>query len=239
MEFYWGIMVGIAAILILRLFFSLRKKVVKEFYVALMYRRGRIVGVLPPGQYIILRSSTTLDIWDTRPRWLTVPGQEILSLDKLSVKVSMVCKYRVADAHKAAASGDFNDELYNVLQLILRERVSQLTLEEILLARKGLSDGLATEVSQKLDGLGLEILDVQVKDIMLANDLKKTYAEVAKARQQGLATLENARAETASLRNLANAAKMLEDNPMLFKLRLLQSAADNGNSIVINTDTDK
>jgi len=71
---------------------------------------------------------------------------------------------------------------------------------------------------------------------MLSNNLKKSYAEVAKARQQGVAALEKARGETAALRNLANAAKMLEDNPMLFMVRLLQSAGDSGNSVVINAD---
>ena len=237
MDLSLGVIVGLAVGTILWHFFSSRRLTVMEQQAALKYSRGRLVKVLGPGRYTCLRGRTQLVILDLAPQWLTIPGQEILCADNLPVKITAVCKYKIGDPEKTAL-GNYMEELYNVLQLALRDRVSGLKLEEILQNRSLVQEGLAQAASDSLAALGLEIIDARVKDIMLSNDLKKAYSEVAKARQQGLAALEKARGETAALRNLANAARMLEDSPTLFKLRLLQSAADSGNSVVINTEKD-
>lgn len=235
MDLFLGLVIGLAIGIIVWHLLNLRKITVIEHQAALKYSRGRLDKVLGPGRYTYLSARTQLTILDLAPQWLTVPGQEILCADNLPVKVTVVCKYKIDDPPKTAL-GNYMEELYNVLQLALRDRVGGLRLEEILQNRSLAHEGLAQAVSESLTELGLEIIDVRVKDIMLSNDLKKAYSEVAKARQQGLAALEKARGETAALRNLANAAKMLEDSPTLFKLRLLQSAGDSGNSVVINAE---
>src|SRR4030067_2173938 len=87
----------------------------------------------------------------------------------------------------------------------------------------------------KASELGVELLAVNIKDIMFPGELKNIYAQVVNARNEGLAALERARGESAALRNLANAAKLMENNPALFQLRLLQAVGSNsGNTIILS-----
>jgi len=82
--------------------------------------------------------------------------------------------------------------------------------------------------------LGLELVQADVKDLTLPGDLKKLFTQVTKARQEGLAALERARGETAALRSLANAARLVQDNPALMQLRLLQVLGEQpGNTVVL------
>ena len=81
--------------------------------------------------------------------------------------------------------------------------------------------------------LGLKLKVADVKDIMFPGEMKKAFAQVVKAQKEGQAALERARGETAALRNLANAAKMIEDNPNLLQLRALQSLADSGGNTLV------
>lgn len=226
---------GAGIILAAYLAIAFRRKTVYEHQQALLYKKGTLEKVLPPGMYWYNRFTTSFQVMDMRSLWLTIPGQEILTKDNAPVKLSLVANYRITDPLKAAALQSYQEDLYILLQLALRERVSQLTLEELLQERT-LTEGLIEAINLRLAEAGLALLDIRAKDIMLSGELKKAYGEILKAKQQGLAALERARGETAALRNLANAAKLLEDNPLLFKLRLLQSAAESGNSVVISTE---
>lgn len=232
---YQTLAAGAGAILAAYLAVTYRRKTVYEHQQALLYRRGILTKVLPPGMYWYNRLFTSFLVMDMRSQWLTIPGQEILTQDNAPVKVSLVANYKIIEPLKAAALQSYQEDLYILLQLALRERVSQLTLEG-LLQKRTLTEGLKESINLRVAEAGLTLLDIQAKDIMLSGELKKAYGEILKAKQQGLAALERARGETAALRNLANAAKLLEDNPLLFKLRLLQSAAESGNSVVISTE---
>ena len=87
-----------------------------------------------------------------------------------------------------------------------------------------------------IDALGITIEQLELKDIVLPAELKRAQAEVLVARAQGLAALERARGETAALRNLANAARLVADNPALLDLRLLQQlATTSGHTVVIGS----
>jgi regulator of protease activity HflC (stomatin/prohibitin superfamily) len=95
---------------------------------------------------------------------------------------------------------------------------------------------LLARVQPDMAKIGINVLAVEVKDVMFAADLKRAFAEVLKAKQEGQAALERARGESAALRNLANAARVLDGNPALMNLRFLQSltAAQNaGNTLVV------
>lgn len=232
---YQTLAAGAGTILAAYLAVTYRRKTVYEYQQALRYRKGTLTKVLPPGLYWYNRFFTSFLVMDMRSQWLTIPGQEILTKDNAPVKVSLVAKYKIIEPLKAAALQSYQEDLYILLQLALRERVNQLTLEE-LLQNRTLTEGLIESINLRLAEAGLTLLDIRAKDIMLSGELKKAYGEILKAKQQGLAALERARGETAALRNLSNAAKLLEDNPLLFKLRLLQSAAESGNSVVISTE---
>ncbi len=107
-----------------------------------------------------------------------------------------------------------------------------MPIERVLENRTSLSEQLDSQVRTIAPSLGLEIASVTVKDIMFPGPLKAAFSQVARARQQGLASLERARGESAALRKLANTAKLLDKNPQLYRLRLLQSV-DNAGSVIV------
>jgi regulator of protease activity HflC (stomatin/prohibitin superfamily) len=106
-------------------------------------------------------------------------------------------------------------------------------LGEVLAARRDLGPELREACAGQLAAIGVELLTVDVRDVMLPGELKRVFASVIAARKEGEAALERARAETASLRALANAGRMLDDNPGLLQLRILQELGESsGNSVV-------
>ena len=124
--------------------------------------------------------------------------------------------------------------LHLELQIALREIISSTEIDDILAKRQEIGTELFNRTGAKVGALGLRLLSVGLKDIMFPGDLKKMFVQLVQARKEGQAALERARGETAALRSLANAAKMVEDNPMLLQLRLLQALGEgSGNSIVI------
>lgn len=106
---------------------------------------------------------------------------------------------------------------------------------DALLAKRPLLGGQLTEaVRGAALRFGVELIEADLKDLTLPGELKKLFTQVTKARQEGLAALERARGETAALRNLANAAKLVADNPALMQLRLLQVLGEqSGNTVVL------
>jgi regulator of protease activity HflC (stomatin/prohibitin superfamily) len=125
--------------------------------------------------------------------------------------------------------------LHAQLQQALRGVVASRAVEELLRDRAALDNELLEAAQTGARALGLELDSVAVRDLSLSNDLKRAFAEVVKARQEGLAALERARGETAALRNLANAAQSLERNPALFQLRLLHEISQHPSSrLVLN-----
>jgi regulator of protease activity HflC (stomatin/prohibitin superfamily) len=106
----------------------------------------------------------------------------------------------------------------------------------VLADRGRLSTGLAEATAARLDGLGIALVSATVKDLMLSGELRRAATETLLARERGKAELEHARAEAASLRTLANAAKLLQDHPALLQLRTIQAAASPGTTIVLTPD---
>ncbi len=143
----------------------------------------------------------------------------------------------MTDPVKAAhETQNWQGDLYNVAQLALRTVVGGVAVEALLNQRLEIGAQLLARVQPEAAKIGINVHAVEVKDVMFPADLKRAFAEVLKAKQEGQAALERARGESASLRNLANAARVLEGNPALMNLRLMQSltAAQNaGNTLVV------
>jgi regulator of protease activity HflC (stomatin/prohibitin superfamily) len=173
---------------------------------------------------------------DLRKTSIGVPGQEVLTADSVGLKLSLLLTYQVADPAKAAhESQNWYCDLYNAAQLAARAVVGGVSVEALLTQRLDISAQLLARVQPEAAKIGVGVLALEVKDAMLPNDLKRAFADVLKAKQEGQAALERARGESASLRNLANAARVLEGNPALMNLRLIQSlsaAQSAGNTLV-------
>ena len=219
-----------------------RQKLRREFIVAqgfagLLYQHGKFAELLTAGRHVRWGRGFALTQIDLRRATLAVAGQEILTADNVGLKASLLVTYEVADAVKAAhTTQQWYADLYNAAQLALRTVAGSVAVETLLIQRAGLAPQLLALVQPEAAKIGINVLAVEAKDVMFPAELKRAFADVLKAKQEGQAALERARGEGASLRNLANAARVLEGNPALMNLRLMQSltAAQNaGNTLVL------
>jgi regulator of protease activity HflC (stomatin/prohibitin superfamily) len=211
-----------------------RRFVLAEWERGVLFEDGRLAGELDPGPHRRWARSATLRRVDLRPWILDVPTQEVPTADGLTVKVTVVGRARVVDpVAYVTASQDSAASLYLQAQIAAREVVATTTVEQLVTTRPAVGDALTAAVGGVAD-IGVTVERLELKDVILPYELKKAQAELLVARAQGLAALERARGETAALRNLANAASLLKDNPALLQLRLVQQlAATTGHTVVI------
>jgi regulator of protease activity HflC (stomatin/prohibitin superfamily) len=227
--------VGVIALALIFRMFRLRHVIVYEYQRALKYSTGRYIGTLNPGSYWIASNFSSIVPVDVRPEFITIPGQDVLSADGVTLKVSLAAEFQVDDPNLAInKSANFRTSLYLTLQMALREIIGKEKIDALLENRAGISGKLIELTSGKATELGLKLISADVKDMMFSGDMKKAFAQVIKAQKEGQAALERARGETAALRSLANAARTMDDNPNLLQLRALQTLADSsGNTLVL------
>jgi regulator of protease activity HflC (stomatin/prohibitin superfamily) len=213
------------------------KFVVGEAQAGLLYRHGRFVRVVPAGRHVQWGFGWTMNTMDLRKASVLVPGQEVLTADNVALKLSLLVTHQVADPVKAAhETQNWAGDIYNAAQLALRAVIGAVTVEALLAQRLDVGAQLLALVQPEATKIGVNVLALEVKDVMFPADLKRAFADVLKAKQEGQAALERARGESASLRNLANAARVLEGNPALMNLRFMQSLAtaqNAGNTLVV------
>ena len=210
---------------------------VPEGYVGLLYHKGKFSEVLGAGRHIRWGRHFTLGVNDTRKTSLLVAGQDVLTADNVSLKLSLLVTYQVIDPVRAAhETQNWQGDLYNAAQLALRAVLGGVAVEALLNQRLEFGTRLLARVQPEALKIGINVLAVEIKDVMFPAELKRAFADVLKAKQEGQAALERARGESAALRNLANAARVLEGNPALMNLRLMQSlssAQKSGSTLVI------
>ena len=210
---------------------------VPEGWAGLLYRHGLYVRRNNPGRHVLWGRGWRTMLIDLRKITLAVPGQEVLTADNVGLKASLIVTCQVIEPATATHdTQNWQGDVYNAAQLALRAVAGGVTVEALLTQRLGLGPQLLARVQPEAARIGINVLAVEAKDLTFPADLKRAFAEVLKARQEGLAALERARGESAALRNLANAARMLDGNPALMNLRLLQSlvsAQNAGNTLVV------
>lgn len=229
-----------AAAFIMAVNYVFRWEIIYEYERGLKYRRGKFKKILGPGRYWYFRSISRIDKVDARPIILSISGQEIPSSDGVAVKISAMVTYEIIDPYKAINGiQSYSDGIYSNVQMAMRKIVCEANIDDLLEKRQEVSSRLLESCSNPVAEFGINLKSVEIKDIIFPGDLKKIFANVVKARKEGLAILERARGETAALRNLANAAKMIEDNPNLLQLRALQTVGETtGNTIVFGVGSD-
>ena len=204
---------------------------IHEYERAVRYVEGKLAGVVEPGQFRYRAAKTELVMLDMREQTVVVPGQEILSADSLGFKISLQANYRIADPVKSqSVVANYFVTLYADIHAASRAVVEAMTGDEILANRAAIGSKVEAQVKENAGRYGIEVVSLTVRDCMLPGNLKQIYAKVAEAKQEGLAALERARGESAAIRNLANAARAMENNPNLSYLRLLQTIEKNGGS---------
>ena len=217
------ILLLIVLVVVALLFTRLIGTTVYEYERGLKFTRGHFKGVIGPGLYWHWSTLSRIQKIDVRPSRVAVAGQEVLSADGVAIKASIAATFQVKDAERAVLSCDsYHLAIHTELQLALRAVVSGLPIDELLRQRVEMPAQLKAIAGPRLETVGVELQDASLRDLTFPGDLKKVFTQVVKARQEGLAALEKARGETAALRNLANAAAMIERSPSLMQLRALQ-----------------
>jgi regulator of protease activity HflC (stomatin/prohibitin superfamily) len=206
--------------------------VIRDHETALHFRHGTHLGALAPGRHRFWTSGHEVLRVDTREQMIIMQGQELLTADQVAVKLGIVAAYRVANAltmHRASA--DPATALYVEIQLALRQIVAAESAETFLQNKSSHGEKLLPLLTDRAQSLGLKVDRIDIRDVMLPADLKRSFMSALQQRQETQAGLEKARAETAALRTLANAAKLMRDNPELLQLRYLQTLQEVGTGV--------
>ena len=199
---------------------------VGDHQVGLLRVNGELKETLAPGSYAFwaFQRSIAVELIDKRVQTLEVSGQEILSKDRVSLRLNLSASYLVKDPVQARTSvADYKDFLYRELQFGLRQAVGTRSLDE-LLANKGQLDKVIFEhAAAKVSEHGLELRSVGVKDVILPGDMKDILNQVVEAEKVAQANNIRRREETAATRSLLNTAKLMDDNPTLLRLKELET----------------
>ncbi|HXH37301.1 MAG TPA: slipin family protein [Thermoanaerobaculia bacterium] len=210
--------------------------------VAVVFRDGTLHGVLQSGTYAFWRGAAVLRVVpvDLKEQVLDISGQEIMTADKVTLRLNALVSFRIADAMKSVAEVDSAPQaLYRAAQLALREIVGARELDALLVSRDALSRELDEAVRPRAAALGIEIVAVGIRDVILPGEMKDLMNRVTEAKKAAEAALITRREETAAMRMQANTAKILESNPTLMRLReleVLEKVAEKSNLTVLLGD---
>jgi regulator of protease activity HflC (stomatin/prohibitin superfamily) len=180
-----------------------REIIVKDTHRALWYENGVLVKVLAAGRYKLPRSRLPwigeqpiieVVLVDVRERELTIKGQEILTADKVAIRVSIIVQFRVSDPKAAIQEVEkYEERLYSDVQLAARRSLASMTLEEILTNRNRLSEDIRTDVKESAARYGVLVLRADVKDLIFPGNLQEIMNKVLAAERTSQAQLIEAR----------------------------------------------
>ena len=190
---------------------------------ALVYRDGALSRVLRQGKHRLF-GAVSIVVVDLRERLVTLAPQEVLTSDAVSLRVTVALRIVVTDAvayvEKAA---DPVAAVYLAAQIALRENAAGLAAEDVMQRSARIdAEGIREAAREVGTRTGVDVLDAYVKDVIVPSEIRAAAMQLVTAKSHGVAQLEAARAETAALRALANAGKLLDAHPALAQLRLVQ-----------------
>ena len=158
-----------------------------------------------------------------RARQLEISGQEILTKDKVLLRLNFMCRYKINDPITALVSNaDYENQLYVSFQLALREYVGTLLFDELLQKKQEINAFVMESLKPYQAQFGIEVLSCGLKDIILPGEIRDIVNQVLIAEKKAQANIITRREETASTRSLLNTAKLMEENPLLLKLKELE-----------------
>lgn len=198
---------------------------VEPFEKGLLFFDGKFQGVLEKGRYYFWSGAATAAFHkaDMRQQQLDMTGQEIMTKDKVTIRLNFFCHYKIVEPYKALVEiKKYEEQLYILMQLILREYVGSLTLDELLDKKEEIGFFILEKLKDKKEAWGLDFVYAGVKDIVLPGEIKEILNQVLEAEKRAQANIITRREETASTRSLLNTAKLMENNTTLFKLKELE-----------------
>jgi len=187
---------------------------------------GALAELLPPGRHACWRFNREIavELVDTRLQALEVSGQEILTRDKVGLRINLAATWRISDVRLAYARlAKPGEHLYRELQLGLRAAVGTRTLDELLENKQLIDEVVVRHVAARLPDCGLELCSAGVKDIVLPGEMKTLLAQVVEAEKAAQANAIRRREETGATRSLLNTARVMEGNPTALRLKELET----------------
>ncbi|HPY39645.1 MAG TPA: slipin family protein [Thiolinea sp.] len=198
---------------------------VSEGFVGFLEVDGVQQEVLKTGVHVWWQFNHAIKVLqlDTRLQNMEVNGQEILTKDRVGLRINLSALWQITDAQLVKSTLlDPKDYLYRELQLALRAVVSTQTLDELLADKNLLNQTIQSLVAEKITAYGLELKTVGARDIILPGEMKAILAQVVEAEKKAEANLIRRREETQETRSLHNTAKVMEGNPVLLRLKELE-----------------
>ncbi len=198
-----------------------------ETEVGLRSENGVLVEILPPGTRRLYWKGlveVSVQVVDLRLQAVEVSGQDIMTRDKVSLRLNLCATYRFV--HVLQAYGQLQkpaDHLYRELQFALRAAVGTRTLDELLENKTVIDEVVTAHMAAKLQPSGMQLESVGVKDIVLPGEMKTILTQVVQAQKQAEANVIRRREETAATRSLLNTAKVMEDNPVALRMKELET----------------
>lgn len=190
-----------------------------------LFLDGRCAGTLDPGPWAFWKGSADVRVVevDLREATLDILGQEIMTADKVTLRLNAVATYRVVDACRAVClPEDYKQAIYREAQLALRAVVGAREFDRLLSDKEVVAKDAAGVLAPRVAELGVEVVALGIRDLILPGEMKELMNKVMEAKKAAEANLITRREETAALRSQANTAKLLSDNPTLMRMRELE-----------------
>ncbi|GAA3074441.1 slipin family protein [Rhizobium viscosum] len=199
---------------------------VNEGQVGLLFIDGVQSGMLSAGIHSFWNVGKAFQVKVIDLKWQTldVAGQELLTRDRVTIRINISAEYRVVDPVKAVTVvKDFSDGLYRALQFVFRRTLGSLTLDQILERKVTINAEAAEKVREDMAAVGIEVSGIELKDVILPGEMREILNQVVAAEKQAEANVIRRREETNATRSLLNTAKVMAENPVMLRLKELEA----------------
>lgn len=200
--------------------------VVENHEAGLLTLDGKLVERLAPGRHAFWIAGRKIEVkrLDLRPQAVEITAQEMLTKDRIALRVTLTAFRRIVDPERVVATvPDVDAWLYRLVQFAIREAVAGRTLDEVLSAKASLDAELRDYVRARVAESGVEVAELGVKDVILPGEIRELVNKVVEAERVAKANLIRRQEETAATRSLLNTARLMEENPLLLRLKELES----------------
>lgn len=215
------------ALFLVFVFYVICIREIKQYERGVKFTLGKFSKLAEPGWRIVIPIFQKMVKVDIRVKAVDVPDQEAITEDNISVSINAVIYYKVSDAGKAIIEVEnFYYAISQLAQTTMRNAVGEVTLEDLLKNREKIAVGIGEIVDKATDQWGIEVISVELKDIVMPTDLKRTMAKVAEAEREKKAVIINSEGEVMASKNLAEAAVTLANSPGAMHLRTLHAIND-------------
>jgi regulator of protease activity HflC (stomatin/prohibitin superfamily) len=216
----------IVLIIVVLIVFSVLK-VLNEYERGVMFTFGRFTGIKGPGIIAVVPFAQSMRKVDLRVIVLSVPKQDVITRDNVSVKVNAVIYFRVVDPGKAIIQvANPYEATSQVAQTTLRSVLGQHEMDDLLAQRDKLNADIQAILDQSTENWGIKVANVEIKDVDLDESMVRAMAKQAEAERTRRAKIINAEGESQAAQRLVEAAKSLAQQPSAMQLRYLQTLAD-------------